>query len=86
MEKLFEKLNRIQPDFDFDDLIELPAENDMQVFSLVRDASAEGTATRSGIQTNSLQSAVDNHAHAIDKSAIAKSTGMSTLLQYQGNH
>ncbi len=34
MEKLIEKLNRIQPDFDFDDLIELPAENDMQVFSL----------------------------------------------------
>ena len=64
MEKLIEKLNRIQPDFDFDDLIELPAENDMQVFSLVIDASVEGMATRSGIQTNSLQSAVDNYAPA----------------------
>lgn len=87
MENPIEKINRIQPDFDFDDLIDLPDENNMAVSSLVRDASSEGTATSAGMKTISLQSALDNYAHAMNKSAIAKSTGLPVRTpsqQYKG--
>ena len=87
MENLIEKLNRIQPDFDFDDLIELPTEDGMDASSIIRDASSEGTATNAGVKTVSLQSAMDNYARAMNKSAIAKSTGLPVKThsqQYKG--
>ena len=87
MENPIEQLSRIQPDFDFDDLIELSEENDTAVSSIVRDASFEGTAAGAGVQTKSLQSAIDNYARAMDMSAIAKSTGLPVKTpsqQYKG--
>ena len=63
MENPIEKLNRIQPDFDFDDLIDFSDENDVAISSIVRDAASEGTATNAGVKTVSLQSAMDNYAH-----------------------
>ena len=87
MENPIEKLNRIQPDFDFDDLIDLSDENGMAVSSIVREAAFEGTATNAGVKTVSLQSAMDNYARAMNKSAIAKSTGLPVRTpsqQYKG--
>lgn len=51
------------------------------------DAASEGTAMRSGLQTEALQSAMDNFAQAINKSAIAKATGLpvkTPSTQYKG--
>ena len=76
-----------EPDFDFDELIYLPDERDSGTASVVRDASSEGMATKAGLQTNSLQSAMDNYAAAMNKSAIAKSTGLpvkTSSQQYKG--
>ena len=76
-----------EPDFDFDELIYLPDEHASGAASVVRDASSEGLATRAGLQTNSLQSAMDNYAAAMNKSAIAKSTGLpvkTSSQQYKG--
>ena len=87
MENPIEKINRIQPDFDFDDLIDLSDEDEAAVSSIIRDASSEGTVARAGVQTNSLQSAMDNYAREMDKSAIAKSTGLPVRTpsqQYKG--
>ena len=87
MDYPIEKLNWIQPDFDFDDLIDLSDENDVAVSSMVRDAASEGTATNAGVKTVSLQSAMDNYARAMNKSAIAKSTGLPVRTpsqQYKG--
>ena len=81
-----DKLSKIQPDFDFDDIVDLSASGG-SVSSIVKDVSSEGTAAQSGVQTNSLQSAIDNYARAMDSSAIAKSTGLpvKTLSQqYKG--
>lgn len=87
MENPIEKLSEIQPDFDFDDLIDLSDAEEVAVSSIVRDASSEGTAAQAGVQTNSLQSAIDNYARAMDMSAIAKSTGLPVRTpsqQYKG--
>ena len=87
MENPIEKLSKIQPDFDFDDLIDLSDAEEVAVSSIVRDASSEGTAVQAGVQTNSLQSAIDNYARAMDMSAIAKSTGLPVRTpsqQYKG--
>ncbi len=87
MENPIEKLSRIQPDFDFDNLIDLSEENDMATSSIVKDAASEATTARAGVQTNSLQSAIDNYAPAMNRSAIAKSTGLpvkTNSQQYKG--
>ena len=87
MENPIEKLSKIQPDFDFDDLIDLSDADGLAVSAIVRDASSEGTAAQAGVQTNSLQSAIENYARAMDKSAIAKSTGLpvkTSSQQYKG--
>ena len=87
MENALEKVSRIKPDFHFDDLIDIQDENDTTVFSLAKDAASKGTAAETGLQTNSLQSAIDNYARAMNKSAIAKSTGLPVRTpsqQYKG--
>lgn len=56
MENPIEKFSRTQPDFDFDDLIDLSDENEVDVSSIIREASSEEIAARNGVQTNSLQS------------------------------
>ena len=46
-----------------------------------------GSATQAGLQTVSLQSAIDNYAQAMNQSAIAKSTGLpvrTSSVQYKG--
>ena len=81
-----DKLSKIQPDFDFDDIVDLSASRGA-VSSIVKDVSSEGTAVQSGVQTNSLQSAINNYARAMDSSAIAKSTGLPVKTpsqQYKG--
>lgn len=81
-----DKLSKIQPDFDFDDIVDLSASGG-SVSSIVKDVSSEGTAVQSGVQTNSLQSAINNYARAMDSSAIAKSTGLPVKTpsqQYKG--
>ena len=86
MENPIEKLSKVQPGFDFDDLVDFSAEDEM-VSSVVRDASSEGAATKAGLQTRSLQSAMDNYAVAMNQSAIAKSTGLpvrTPTQQYKG--
>ena len=73
-------------DNSFDDLVEFSS-NDEVASSIIRDASSEGIAAQAGIQTKSLQSAIDNYASAMNQSAIAKSTGeaVKTLTQqYKG--
>ena len=87
MDNQIKEISRIQPDFDFDDLIDLPDEKDSAVSSIIRDVPSEVTATRAGVQTKSLQSAMDNYARAMNQSAIAKSTGLPVRTpsqQYKG--
>ncbi len=77
---------RIGEDISFDILVVFSAEDEV-AFSVIRGASSEGTATQAGIQTKSLQSAVDNYANAMNQSAIDKSTGLpvrTPTQQYKG--
>jgi hypothetical protein len=63
-------------EFDFD---ELGAVEDSPVDAItdtLRDASSIGNATQAGLQTTSLQSAINGYAQAMNQSAIAKSTGL----------
>lgn len=82
-----DKANKLQMEIAFDDLIDISEEGDIDVTSVFRNASSEGTATQAGVQTKSLQQAIDNYAHAMDQSAIATSTGMPVRTpspQYKG--
>ena len=86
MSDMFDGAKRIGEDISFDDLVDFSA-GDEVVSSVIRDASSEGTATQAGIQTKSLQSAMDNYANAMNQSAIAKSTGLpvrTPTQQYKG--
>ena len=86
MSDLFDGIKQIGEDISFDDLVDFSAEDEI-ASSVIRDASSEGTATQAGIQTKSLQSAIDNYAKAMNQSAIAKSTGMpvrTPTQQYKG--
>lgn len=87
MDDPIEKFGNDQPEFDFDELIDFSEESTGAASTIIRDASSEGTAAQAGIQTNSLQSAIDNYARAMDQSAIAKSTGLPVRTpsqQYKG--
>ena len=75
MRDMFDGAKRIGEDIVFDDLVDFSA-GDEVASSVIRDASSEGTATQAGLQTRSLQSAMDNYAAAMNQSAIAKSTGL----------
>lgn len=57
---------RIGDDISFDDLVEFSAEDEV-ASSVIRDASSEGTSTQAGLQTRSLQSAMDNYAAAMER-------------------
>ena len=76
-----------EPDFDleFDELIEDETSADIAVN--VQNSSSGGTATKAGIQKQTLQEAMDNYAYELNKSAIAKSTGLPVRTpsdQYKG--
>lgn len=86
MSDMFDGAKRIREDIVFDDLVDFSA-GDEVASSVIRDASSEGTATQAGLQTRSLQSAMDNYAAAMNQSAIAKSTGLpvrTPTQQYKG--
>lgn len=72
MGELFNGVKRIGEDIDFDNLVDFSTSDEI-TSTVIRDASSEGTATQAGLQTNSLQSAIDNYAKAMNQSAIAKS-------------
>ena len=57
---------RIGEDISFDDLVDFSAGDEI-ASSVIRDASSEGTATQAGLQTKSLQSAIDNYANAMNQ-------------------
>ena len=82
------KLNKsLNIDLDFEELstnIDSPID---AVADTVRNASSVGSATQAGLQTVSLQSAIDNYAKTMNQSAIAKSTGLpvrTSSVQYKG--
>lgn len=79
-------VKKITENIDFDDLVDFSGSDEFAA-ALLRDASSEGTAAQAGIQTHSLQSAIDNYAKALNQSAIAKSTGLpvrTPIQQYKG--
>ena len=82
------KVNKsLNIDFDFEELstnIDSPID---AVADTLPNASSVGSATQAGLQTVSLQSAIDNYAQAMNQSAIAKSTGLpvrTSSVQYKG--
>lgn len=71
---------------DFDKYANLDFDN-KNPKSLFQNVTSEGMATQAGIQTKSLQAAMDNYAKAMNQSAIAKSTGLpvrSPTQSYKG--
>lgn len=74
-------------DLDFEELstnIDSPID---AVADTLRNASSVGIGTQAGLQTVSLQSAIDNYAQVMNQSAIAKSTGLpvrTNSVQYKG--
>lgn len=82
----FEDIKKIGESIDFEDLID-PINEEAYIASVLRDASSEGTATHAGILKENLQSLLDNYADSMNKSAIAKSTGLpvqTSSQQYKG--
>ena len=70
---------------DFNNLNLKTDEQDANYF--FQNVVSEGFATQSGLQTEALQSAMDNYAATMNQSAIAKSTGLpvkSPTQQYKG--
>lgn len=74
-------------DFDFDELSTVDDSVFDAIEDTLRNASSVGNATQAGLQTASLQSAIDSYAHAMNQAAIAKSTGLpvkTSSAQYKG--
>lgn len=73
---------QIDEEFSFDDLVDFSS-NDEAASSIAKNAVSEGTATQTGLQTHSLQSAMENYASAMNRSAIAQSTGRPVMTPTQ---
>lgn len=74
-----------QDTVDYDDIAEYSDEGGLS--DVLTDAVSEATVAQSGIQTISLQTAMDNYASWMNESAIAKSTGLpvrTPTQQYKG--
>ena len=74
-------------DFSFDELDDIQIATKVASVDTIRNVSSSGTATQIGIQTKTLQAAMDNYARALNKSAIADRTGMpvrTPSAQYKG--
>ena len=72
---------------DFDDLSTVDESAFDAIEDTLRNASSVGNATQAGLQTASLQSAIDGYAQAMNQSAIAKLTGTpvrTPSAQYKG--
>lgn len=59
---------------DYDEIEECTDEGGLS--NVLTDAVSEATVAQAGIQTISLQTAMDNYASWMNESAIAKSTGL----------
>ena len=73
-------------DFNLDELSEDNSQVDAMTDTL-RNASSIASVTQAGLQTASLQSAIDNFARELEQSAIAHSTGLplkTPSAQYKG--
>jgi len=74
-------------DIDFDELSSLGDSSLDNIADTLRGASAGGNAAQAGLQTQSLQEAINNYAQSLNQSAIAKSTGLPVKIrsaQYKG--
>ncbi len=74
-----------QDTVDYDEIIEYSDEGGLS--DVLTDAVSEATVSQAGIQTISLQTAMDNYASWMNESAIAKSTGLPVKTptpQYKG--
>jgi hypothetical protein len=74
-------------DFGFDESVAIDDSPIDAIADSLHDASYIRTAAQAGLQTASLQSAIDNFAKELNQSAIAKSTGLPSALptsQYKG--
>ena len=69
------KANHPNINFDFEELSTIDDSAFDAVEDTLRTASSVGNATQAGLQTASLQSAIDGYAQAMNQSAIAKTTG-----------
>lgn len=81
------KQPKLQSEINIDDLVDFIDEPEEPVSSILQDATSIGATAQTGVQTKSLQDAINNYARAMDQSAIAKSTGqpVRTLSQqYKG--
>ena len=82
----FDDFNDLVDDIDLASLADAEGA-EIDIADNFADAALEGEAMRSGMQTESLQAAMDNFARAINESAIAKSTGLPVRTlssQYKG--
>ncbi|WP_074961309.1 hypothetical protein [Ruminococcus albus] len=74
-----------QDTMDYDEITEFSDESGLS--EVLADAVSEATVAQAGIQTISLQTAMDNYASWMNESAIAKSTGLpvrTLTQQYKG--
>jgi len=87
MDKKIIKTDYPSIDFDFDEFSIIDDSAFDAVEDTLRNALSIGNATQAGLQTASLQTAIDNYAQVMNQSAIAKSTGVpvkTSSVQYKG--
>ncbi len=86
MEESIKKYSEIDDMLDMSDVFD-DAELSMSPDTSVREGVLGGQVTKAGLQTQDLQTAINGWAEALNKSAIAKSTGLpvkTAIEQYKG--
>lgn len=86
MEEQIKKISDIDDMLDMSDLLD-SADSEILSELSVEQGIIGGQATKAGIQTQDLQSVINGWAEALNKSAIAKSTGLpvrTPVAQYKG--
>lgn len=86
MNNLIEKYSDIDDMLDMSDIID-DIDPDLSPESSVQSSILAGQTTKAGIQTQDLQTVINGWAEALNKSAIAKSTGLpvrTPVAQYKG--
>lgn len=86
MEEWHKKYSEIDNMLDISDLI-VDEESVISIKAPIEDGSLGANATQAGIQTRDLQNVISNWADSLNKSAIAKSTGMpvrTPVSSYKG--
>lgn len=86
MDNLIEKYSDIDDMLDMSEIID-DIDPDLNPESSVQSSVLAGQTTKAGIQTQDLQTVINGWAEALNKSAIAKSTGLpvrTPVAQYKG--